>query len=166
MLKSKWVFNILEHKTESERIIYEDPDTSNGFILLPDMKWDSRVINNLYALAICHRRGIRSIRDLDASHIPLLENIRDRSLQAIEDRFGIKRAQVRTYIHYQPTFYHLHVHVCHIKFQPPGIPDRNYPLNNVIENLKIDSDYYKKATLEFVLKQNEKLYDLYKHKLE
>lgn len=26
-------------KTESERIIFEDPDPATGFILLPDFKW-------------------------------------------------------------------------------------------------------------------------------
>lgn len=30
-----WVYNILEHKQETERIIYEDEDDLNGFILLP-----------------------------------------------------------------------------------------------------------------------------------
>jgi m7GpppX diphosphatase len=31
------VYNILEHKAESEKIIYEDPDPENGFILSPDL---------------------------------------------------------------------------------------------------------------------------------
>ena len=130
------------------------------------MKWDSRVVDNLYLLAICHRKNIRSIRDLDASHIAMLENIRDKSFKAIEEKFGVRACHLRAYVHYQPTFYHLHIHFSHIKFQPPGMPDRNYPLNNVIENLKIDSDYYKKITLEIIVKRNEKMYELFKHKLE
>lgn len=32
-----WVYNILEHKSESERIIIEDKDDKEGFILLPDL---------------------------------------------------------------------------------------------------------------------------------
>lgn len=32
-----WVYNILEHKAESDRIIVEDTDEKNGFILLPDL---------------------------------------------------------------------------------------------------------------------------------
>jgi m7GpppX diphosphatase len=31
------VYNVLEHKAESEKIIYEDPDPENGFILSPDL---------------------------------------------------------------------------------------------------------------------------------
>lgn len=160
------MFNILDHKSETERHVFEDPDATNGFILLPDMKWDSRVVDNLYLLAICHRKNIRSLRDLDASHVPMLESIRDRSLDAIEKKFGVRKSQVRVYVHYPPSFYHLHVHFCHIKFQPPGMPERNYSLNNVIENLKIDSDYYKqKATLEIIVRRNEKLFELFKHKI-
>jgi m7GpppX diphosphatase len=32
-----WVYNILEHKAESDRIIVEDSDPKEGFILLPDL---------------------------------------------------------------------------------------------------------------------------------
>lgn len=33
----EWVYNILDHKAESDRILFEDPDRQNGFILLPDL---------------------------------------------------------------------------------------------------------------------------------
>lgn len=32
-----WVYNILEHNAEQDRIILEDPDEERGFILLPDL---------------------------------------------------------------------------------------------------------------------------------
>lgn len=32
-----WVYNILDHKAETDRILYEDQDPVNGFILLPDL---------------------------------------------------------------------------------------------------------------------------------
>ncbi|GFS20111.1 M7GpppX diphosphatase [Elysia marginata] len=38
----QWVYNILEKKMESERIVVEDPDPELGFVLLPDMKWDRK----------------------------------------------------------------------------------------------------------------------------
>uniref|UniRef100_A0A1B0BF45 m7GpppX diphosphatase n=1 Tax=Glossina palpalis gambiensis TaxID=67801 RepID=A0A1B0BF45_9MUSC len=34
----EWVYNILDHKQEVERIVYENPDPETGFILLPDLK--------------------------------------------------------------------------------------------------------------------------------
>ncbi|RCN50657.1 scavenger mRNA decapping enzyme [Ancylostoma caninum] len=58
----KWVYNVLSKNKEAERIIYEDPDLHNGFILAPDIKWDGVALENLYVLAMIHRRGVRSIR--------------------------------------------------------------------------------------------------------
>jgi m7GpppX diphosphatase len=74
----QWVYNILEKKKESERIIFEDPDPANGFILLPDMKWDQSTLTNLYCLAIVNRRDIVSLRCLTSEHLPLLNNILDK----------------------------------------------------------------------------------------
>jgi hypothetical protein len=31
------LYNVLEHKAEVERIIYENPDPVSGFLLLPDL---------------------------------------------------------------------------------------------------------------------------------
>ena len=71
----QWVYNILEKKAEVERIVFEDEDPVNGFVLLPDIKWDQKQLENLYLVAICHKHGIKSLRDLDRSHLPLLRNI-------------------------------------------------------------------------------------------
>ena len=76
----QWVFNILEKKTESERIVFEDSDPANGFILLPDMKWNAEQIEDLYLIGIIHRRGVKSVRELTAEHLPLLKNIRDKGI--------------------------------------------------------------------------------------
>lgn len=71
----QWIFNILEHKKEADRIVFEDPDPKTGFILLPDLKWDGENVQNLYLDAIVHQRGIKSLRDLKGEHIPLLEKV-------------------------------------------------------------------------------------------
>jgi len=51
----QWVYNILEGKLEAERVLYNDPDPENGFVLLPDMKWEQQDHESLYLLAITHR---------------------------------------------------------------------------------------------------------------
>ena len=56
-------------------MLYDDPDPENGFLLLPDMKWDQKDQESLYLLAIARRRGILSMRELTAEHLPLLKNI-------------------------------------------------------------------------------------------
>lgn len=161
-----WVDNILEHKTEVERIVFEDTDKTNGFVLLPDLKWDGVTIENLYLLAIIHQRAIGSLRNLDASHISMLENIREKGFAAIEAKYNVKKSKIRAYLHYYPSFYHLHIHFTHINFQIAGFFERNHMLNSVIENLKLDSDYYRKVSLECVIKRNDPLYELYKSKFE
>ena len=69
------MYNILEGKSEADRVLYNDPDPENGFLLLPDMKWDQKDRESLYLLAIARRRGILSMRELTAEHLPLLKNI-------------------------------------------------------------------------------------------
>lgn len=161
-----WVHNILEHKTETERIVFEDECKDNGFILLPDMKWDGKTIENLYLLGIVHQKELGSLRDLNDSHIKLLENMRDKALTTIESKYKVNRSKIRAYLHYYPSFYHLHVHFTHINFQVPGTPERNHSLNRVISNLKMQPDYYQKVALECVVKKSDPLYDLYKTRFE
>lgn len=97
----QWVHNILEKKAEADRIVFEDPDPDTGFVLLPDFKWDQKQVNylccniwewikgqwktiissplqlqDLYLIAIVHRRDVKSLRDLTSEHLPLLTNIR------------------------------------------------------------------------------------------
>ena len=152
----------MEHKTESERIVVEDSDPTNGFILLPDMKWDGKTVENMYLLAIVHQKGIRSLRDLNSSHLPLLLNIQEKSLKAIEEKYDVKPEMVRAYLHYQPSFYHLHVHFNHVRNEAQGIPERNHSLSNVIENISIASDFYQRAALQMPLRRNEGLFEVYK----
>jgi len=74
-LSIQWVYNVLEHKKEADRIVYEDPDPKTGFILAPDLKWDGKTVEDLYLTAIVHPRDIKSLRELNQDHILLLKNI-------------------------------------------------------------------------------------------
>uniref|UniRef100_A0A2M4AFH2 m7GpppX diphosphatase n=1 Tax=Anopheles triannulatus TaxID=58253 RepID=A0A2M4AFH2_9DIPT len=158
-LSLEWLYNVLDHRKESERIVFEDPCDENGFILLPDLKWDGKTVEQLYLLALVRRRDIRSLRDLTADHLPLLKNVRARGIAAIRERYGIGADQLRIYLHYQPTFYHLHMHFTYIRHDPPGIGcDKAHPLSTVINNLELLPDYYQRATLTYALKESDQLY--------
>ena len=74
-LTFQWVYNILEGRSEAERVVYRDEDPLTGFVLIPDLKWDTKDLNNLYLVAVVRRRDILSLRDLTAEHIPLLRHI-------------------------------------------------------------------------------------------
>uniref|UniRef100_A0A1A9X208 m7GpppX diphosphatase n=1 Tax=Glossina brevipalpis TaxID=37001 RepID=A0A1A9X208_9MUSC len=162
----EWVYNILEHKQEADRIVYEDPDPETGFILLPDFKWDGRTLETLYLLVISHKRDIKSLRDLNAHHLPLLRNIRARASEAIEKRYGLISTQLRMYFHYQPSFYHLHIHINPIRNDAPGIwCEKSHMLDTVINNLELIENYYQKATLPFVLHEGNELLEQYEMKI-
>lgn len=36
-------------------------------------------------------------------------------LQALVQRYGVRADELRIYLHYQPSYYHLHVHFMHTK---------------------------------------------------
>ncbi|XP_053659974.1 m7GpppX diphosphatase [Anopheles marshallii] len=158
-LSLEWLYNVLEHRKEKERILYEDPCDENGFILLPDLKWDGKTVEQLYLLALVRRRDIRSLRDLTPAHLPLLRNVQSRGIAAIEKRYGIGASQLRIYLHYQPTFYHLHMHFTYLRYDPPGTGcEKAHLLSTVINNIELVSDYYQRATLSYSLKETDKLY--------
>ncbi|KAM7294087.1 m7GpppX diphosphatase [Ixodes scapularis] len=159
----QWVYNILEHKKETERILYEDPDQETGFVLLPDMKWDAKQTENLYVLAVCHRRGLRSLRDLTQEHLPLLHNIRDKVYEALMEKFQVPSQRLRAYLHYQPSYYHLHVHFSVLGFEAPGTQvERAHLLSTVLSNLEMCGDYYQRATLGYTVKEGDALCDKFK----
>ncbi|KAJ8947587.1 hypothetical protein NQ318_010099 [Aromia moschata] len=108
----QWVYNILEHKSETERIVFEDKDPDNGFVM-----------------------------------------------NAIKEKYGLDGSQLRIYLHYHPSFYHLHVHFCYLRHEAPGIlAEKAHLLTNVISNIELAPDYYEKSTIPFVVRENDNLF--------
>lgn len=98
------VHNILNHVTEADHILFENPSPSLGFIILPDLKWDRKTVNSLYLVAIAHSKDVKSLRDLTKQHIPMLEAIREEAYRVVEKNWGIGPGGLRFYIHYQPSY--------------------------------------------------------------
>ncbi|RKO87024.1 HIT-like domain-containing protein [Blyttiomyces helicus] len=150
----QWVYNILMGKKEVDRVVFKDGDEVKGFVLLPDSKWDGKNVETLYLQTIVNDRSIRSLRDLRAKHLPLLKNIRDKILTVVPSKFpDVSAHELRLYIHYQPSYYHLHVHVTNLSFESPGQQvGQAHLLDDVIDNIEvIDRDYYAKRTLVYAL---------------
>ncbi|XP_003472715.2 m7GpppX diphosphatase [Cavia porcellus] len=157
-LSIQWVYNILDKKAEADRIVYENPDPSDGFVLIPDLKWNQQQLDDLYLIAICHRRGIRSLRDLTPEHLPLLRNILREGQEAILQRYQTPGDRLRVYLHYLPSYYHLHVHFTALGFEAPGSGvERAHLLAEVIENLECDPEHYQRRTLTFALRAEDPL---------
>ena len=154
----EWVHNILDGKDEQERIVFRDPDPETGFTLLPDMKWDQKSNTDLYLVAICNKRNIMSLRDLTFDHLPLLQNIISKGCAAIHDKYSLSEDELRIFIHYQPSYYHLHVHFTSLSYTAPGIhTERAHLLQSVIQNIKLLPDYYQTTDLFFPVKLNDPL---------
>lgn len=161
----QWIVHIIDGTQEKDDVILRTPE----FTLLPDTERMNRYTRGPSAcnarplnprspkrvlnwLAIAHDRQIRSMRDLRGHHIPMLKDMLATSIQTIEKETGIRQEQVMAYVHYPPSVYQLHVHFtypygqyCHRDTY------RVHSLPTIINNLEIDPDYYKKASLHMAV---------------
>jgi len=94
------VENILTGVSEQNKVLYSCPD----YLILPDMKWDLKTVSSLYLVALVQNRSIRSLRDLNRSHLGLLKSIRCEASRIVKERWGLGTGSLRMYIHYQPSY--------------------------------------------------------------
>ena len=86
------MYNILEKKAEADRIVFEDKHPEHGFILLPDLKWEQKEMKNLYVMAVCNKHGVRTLRDLNATHLPLLKKIlKEGTVRYVRKQYCLQR---------------------------------------------------------------------------
>ncbi|KAB8077850.1 HIT-like domain-containing protein [Aspergillus leporis] len=112
-----WMHNIINGTAETEDVIYRTPvgqEDKEGFVLLPDLNWDRKTLENLHLLALVERDDIWSLRELKRKHIGWLHDMKTKIASAtIQTYPGLGEDQLKLYVHYQPTYYHLHIHVVH-----------------------------------------------------
>jgi len=116
-----WVWNIIDGKTEVEDVIYRTPkgqDVENGFLLLPDLNWDRKTMEGLHLLGLVERMDIWSLRDLRKKHVAWLKDMRRKILQATVETYPeVEEDLLKVYVHYQPTYYHFHMHIVHVALE-------------------------------------------------
>ena len=145
----KWMQNIIDEKNEQEYILYQD----EHFVLMPDTKWNGEDIQDIHCLGIVKNTKLMSIRDLNSSHIPLLEHIYKIGLKVMNELYNIDDDELRVYFHYHPTYWQLHVHFNSLNIMSRGTGiDFAISLKTVVRNIKLVPDYYQKATLEVLSK--------------
>lgn len=143
-----WVFNILDGKTEVEDVIFrtqpwdiegQAEEDKDGFLLLPDLNWDRKTMDALHLLALVERRDLWSLRDLRKKHVGWLRRMREHLLDATVATYPmIERDQLKLYVHYQPTYYHLHVHIVHVALEAGATQatGKAVGLESIIETLE------------------------------
>ncbi|THC99527.1 hypothetical protein EYZ11_000987 [Aspergillus tanneri] len=139
-----WVFNILEGRTEQEDVILRDSGhgPEDGFLMLPDLNWDRTTMGSLHLLALVQRRDIWSLRDLKKKHIPWLRYLRQRLLEGTVKMYpALGPDQLKLYVHYQPTYYHFHIHVVNVMLEAgcTQATGKAFGLENIISQLEMIS---------------------------
>jgi len=160
--KTQWIHDILDGKKEQDRVLLSD----GSFVTVMQPSWkdvnDSK--NMFYLVLLRAERGeLRSLRDLNGSHVAMLKDMEEKCYDAMEKRHGMTRGDIKAYFHYQPSFFHLHVHFRALgaEADPSALTAREHPLEDVIENLMIDSEYYKRKTLAFSSSSHPKLSSMF-----
>ena len=151
----KWIYDILHHNSEKDRIIYQD----DKFILMKDIVWSNEKKNDMYLLALPKIENLRTLRDLNSDSLDLLEHMKKTIGSIVQKKFKIKENKMYMFFHYLPSFFHLHLHICglnnlNIEFKF----GRHHLLDNVIQNIKFKSDYYQKAMLTYEIPNKHSLF--------
>ncbi|KAH5441413.1 hypothetical protein HBI47_043710 [Parastagonospora nodorum] len=134
-----WVFNIIEGRTEQEDVMYRESDPSKGFLLLPDLNWDRKTIGALHLLGLVERRDIWSVRDLKKGNVEWLKHMKNKMVEATCGLYeGVEKDQLKLYVHYQPTYYHFHIHIVHVALEAGNTQatGKALGLENIISQLE------------------------------
>ena len=144
----KWLYAILDGTAEQDDVLLSRRNPAGGFVLVTNPSWNGRDPESLLCLAIVRDRTLRTLRDLRGRHLSLLREMRDACVVALTERCeGVAADDLLFYFHYLPSFYHLHVHVCHAQRPHSRGVERARLLDDVIYHLTTDGEYYAKAPL-------------------
>ena len=169
-----WVYKILSLEKERERLLHADDE----FLLNTDPKWQTHPdcattdraswfnhpsVMDLYCLGLCQRKDVRSMRDLRAEHLPMLRAMLRVARDVIARVYGVHEEDMRVFVHYPPQFYHFHVHYQALSAQEVGCQtERAHLLEDIIDNIERDGDFYAKANISVKMGERDKLMELYR----
>ena len=142
--KDRWIYNIIDGISETDKILFRDEQC----IVVPTYLWNSQDIDKLHILCLPTNKQLRTIRELNAESIPLLQHMKAVTLKTIETTYGINEGNLKMFFHYDPSTYHLHIHfvnTAHIYTW--SSVEYSHDFDSVIFNLQLDGNYYKKINL-------------------
>lgn len=144
--KEQWIYNILDGTAEQDKILYRDEQ----IIIIPNYTWKTNNdLSKMYILTIPTNKTLHSLRDLNENHIELLEHIKLKTLETIKKTYGFDSDIIKSYLHYLPSTYHLHIHFCLVSnVETNSSVEYSHCLTNIITNIKIKNDYYQTVILE------------------
>uniref|UniRef100_A0A6C0IR60 HIT domain-containing protein n=1 Tax=viral metagenome TaxID=1070528 RepID=A0A6C0IR60_9ZZZZ len=142
--KDQWIYNIIRGTDEQDKVLYRN----SLCVVIPTYTWDTKNVDKLHMLVTPTDTSLRSIRDLNVSHINLLKHMKIIGLVCIEENYGLEECNLKMFFHYDPSTYHLHIHFINVNYiECFSSIEYSHDLDLVIFNLGIDTDYYKKVLL-------------------
>lgn len=131
------------------------------------MSFTSKVVssikNTLHVIAYPGHisSSIKTLRDLRKNHIPLLEKMLEMTLSSIKQKYNLDKNEISVFLYYIPKCHQLRVHFMYNTGKDPELGRALY-LEDVIDNLKSDDEYYKNASIN--IKAGELFNNLLKEK--
>ncbi|KAI6242497.1 M7GpppX diphosphatase [Aphelenchoides fujianensis] len=149
----EWVQRILS--VEPHRLVFHPHNEELTFRLMRDKKM-IRSTKRVHYLGLPMRGDLQTMRDLNVSHLPLLEHMLERGPKFVAELEGVDEAKLRVYFHYPPSQYHLHVH-----FSTRIDTKRSTLLSEVIANIRMKPDFYQRVQVHCFLFKNHPLFHVY-----
>ncbi|CCK72956.1 5'-(N(7)-methyl 5'-triphosphoguanosine)-(mRNA) diphosphatase KNAG_0M01030 [Huiozyma naganishii CBS 8797] len=159
--KLGWVYRVLYEDQDKDRVVYKE---DGNFLILPDTDWDGVNIDSLYLVGIVYRDDIRSLRDLKPADKDWLIAL-DRRIKSVVPacyNYSVSADELKIFIHYQPSYYHFHVHILNIK--NPGAAEstaigKSVLLEDAIETLDhLGPGGYMERALTYSLNESHDLW--------
>lgn len=146
----EWVKRI-DNKVADGEVIYRE---TNDYYLMPGFYWN-RNIKDLHLMVLFKDKNLASIRDLNGCHIDMLNRTRDEVIEYIKDNYNCPPEMLRCFFHYHPTAWRLHMHVQLVSAKTSISSStqcaRARTLGEVINNIKVCSNYYQVSTLDCII---------------
>ena len=139
-----WIDNLIG-EAENEDIRIKDED----------MVLARKTYSDKEFLTVIRKRGIKSLRDLNSSHLLLLRSVLKKSREYTAEELGVDPKKVNLYLHYPPSYWHLHIH-CDSKTPEPSA--RIHFLEDIIKNIEYNSSYYQNATLKIIVNEDQEVF--------
>ena len=174
---NQWIDDILTGKKEKERVIYQD----DNFVSVIDSKWRSHINcqentdkslwktkmnknnieKNLYILSVIKNKKIQSLRDINDTHVKMLETVLNGTKNAIKNIYGFDDSRLRVFVHYWPQYFHFHIHFTTLSIHFGCNIEKAHLLEDIIDNVKMNANYYQQCGITAFIGKRSKLHQLF-----
>ena len=94
--KEQWIYNIIDGISEQNKILYQD----NEIVIIPNYTWNDKEKEKMHILTFPKDKTIHSIRELNSTHLYLLEYLREKTLEIIKLNYGFEMNEIKIFLHF------------------------------------------------------------------